>query len=444
MTRARSFLLVAAMLAIVTPRLTLAKPKPYCRDLVFSGAAGAASHDIVTLRVVDQSGNVLDESCQLQVHGNPTPDTARVFAARITGAWGDGTGVSCTEPSPLPTKTCGNALFGGRSCKHQFKFKPDKSTVDPDDGLIRVRVCCKDTPNCKGANLTNGAISVQTKINAAPDFGPAVPPVIGIDIATVSVDPIAVIQRPPAALQTCRKDLGKLVGSTAPAFMDTLVKCHDLALTTAGTVCGLAGGDPKLLAVDAKLRTGLADTIAKSCEPSGPPGNFGYHLCPAPCGPVPIATWQDEAQCLACLVEGSIQNAVDLAYGVPGPPAGLPANIVQCQEAAGIALAQIADTGVKETVKCQQGADAGTLALPVGVKCKNADLKGKIAAVLGKSSVDISTSCLNMTGLTSCGADPPSEVACIVGLGPATAQAIADALYPEGAGSPSGAFIDAL
>jgi hypothetical protein len=124
----------------------------------------------VTLRVVDASGAILDESCQLQVQNN---DSARAFAARLVGAWGSGNGSTCPPPpDPLPPKTCGNAAFGGKSCQHKFKFKPDKLTVDPDDGLIRVRICCKESPGCTGLALTNTPISAQTKIDPAVVFDP--------------------------------------------------------------------------------------------------------------------------------------------------------------------------------------------------------------------------------------------------------------------------------
>jgi len=434
-------LVVAGTLVTLVPNLAVAKSKPYCRDLVFSGAAGAASNDIVTLRVVDQAGSVLDESCPIQVHNN---ETARAFAARITGAWGDGTGGSCTEPAPLPAKSCGNALFGGRSCKHQYKFKADKHTIDPDDGLIRIRVCCKDTPNCKGTNLTNSPISVQTKKAPEIMFGPAVPPVVGIDITPVSVDPIALIERPHAALQSCRKELSKVVAGAGPKLLSAVVQCRSAALRdeAAPDCTTLTTEDSKVIAADQGLHEGLAEAVARGC--AGLPGDYGYLSCPVPCSALPVGTWPDLAECLACAVENAILDATNDAYGNPGPAPPLAAEDLKCQDTVGDVLDKIVGTDVREIVKCQQGADAGNLSPPDGTFCKDADLKGKRAATASKGTQLIVADCTNadLVNLESCGLEESGEATCIVeDVAPTASAAIADALFPEGA-SPSGAFLD--
>ena len=56
----------------------------HCRDLVFDGAAGASSQDLVTIRVVDTAGNTLDDSCTIQVKNN---ETHTEFVRRLPGVW---------------------------------------------------------------------------------------------------------------------------------------------------------------------------------------------------------------------------------------------------------------------------------------------------------------------------------------------------------------------
>lgn len=430
----RGLALFLAAITAAMPGWALAKAQPSCRDLLFAGAAGAASNDKVTLRVVDKDGNTLDESCEVQVHNN---ETARAFAARLTGAWGDGTGVTCTEPAPLPTKSCGNG-GAGRSCSHKFKFKADNSTVDPDDGLIRVRVCCRELVDCKGAKLLNTPISVQSKLAPAVVFGPTVPPVVGIEISTVSVDPIAMLQKPHAALQTCRKALGGVVGAFAPVLVDSLARCRS-SFAGAGSNCL---GDPKFATSVLKLQDALGTTVTGSCEPSGVPGAFGYHTCPAPCALLPATTWQEEAACLACVTQTSIVDAVTVAYGPEGLPPPPTPEAQQCQDTVGKGLVQVIGTNLREIIKCQQGADAGKAATPGGVHCRDADVKGKRAAIATKTRDAIIGACTDMNGLVSCASDPSGEATCIVdGVAGAATRAVAEALYPESVGSPSGAFV---
>jgi hypothetical protein len=321
MLRSACLVLAFGALGALQPAVALAV-KPHCRDLTFAGAAGAASNDKVTLRVVDASGATLDESCQLQVQNN---ESARAFAARLVGAWGSGNGVTCPTPNPLPPKTCGNGV-GGKSCQHKFKFKPDKLTVDPDDGLIRVRICCKESPDCTGLSLTNTPVSAQTKIDPAVVFDPPVPPAAGVTSTPVALDPIGVTQRPHAALLGCRKDVGIAADAAYPHLLRRAAQCMDgiaAGTTDAGACSPPFPADPELAAELTAARQRVLEAATESCFSTGsPPSEYGYGSCPPPCETITIAGWSDVAACLNCQAEAVIFGAIGAAYGPSGPVPG--------------------------------------------------------------------------------------------------------------------------
>jgi len=468
----------AAALGMLAPTGARSGAKPNCRDLTFGGAAGAASNDKVTLRVVDSGGTSVDDSCQLQVQNN---ESAKDFAARIVGAWGSGTGSSCLEPNPLPKKSCGNAGFGTRSCNHKFKFKPDKNTVDPNDGLIRVRICCFDANGCKGTKLATTPVSVQTKLDPAVTFGPSVPPPIGITVTPVALDPIGMTQRPFAALQGCRASLGLAVAKLATTEAETLAGCHrDAAAGTAPPTTDCNAVTP--LSDPAGRVDGMAQNvhavIAKACVPAGPPSTFGQSdtACPCPCqhitaftcskgrtgmgcgsdfdcdttpgigdGRCTLPGWGLAADCILCRTDKAVTHGMTDTYGPVGPPPG--PQSAMCVDAVGQGLAGLVKTHTLETSSCQRAADAGSLALPPGTSCRDADQKGRRAAAEQSAAAHIAAGC--STG------PPPGSQGCFATLDPTpcvlsnarrAATAATDTVFPEGSApqpcSPGGAFLE--
>lgn len=445
MLRHVSLILALGVLGYLVPATAYGGAKPHCRDLTFGGAAGAASNDKVTLRVVDVSGSAVDESCQLQVQNN---ETARAFAARLTGAWGSGTGAGCVEPNPLPTKSCGTGI-GGESCQHKYKFKPDNNTVDPDDGLIRIRICCRESAGCAGLKLAATPISVQTKVDPALVFEPPVPPTAGITITPVALDPIGVTQRPHAELLLCRKDLGQEVDPAYGALLKRVAECLDDQAN--GSVppggCQPPPIDPRVADAVAKARAALDATATGSCQPTGsPPAEFGYGNCPVPCNAIPVTAWADAADCIACQAEAAVFAGAAAAYGPSGPPAGLSPEAQSCQQGIGRTLVGLAGVVLDETRKCQERGDKGKAAVPAGQNCKSADPKGRKALAASNVPDAIQTSCptsLSFIGLQTCGIDLPGVSGCVTTEGFKVADRIADAVWPElRAGSPSGAFLD--
>ena len=481
MFRARHFalVLVAGGSALLAPVPAWSGAKPHCRDLTFAGTAGASSNDKVALRMVDSTGTGVDDSCQLQVRNN---ESAKAFAARLVGAWGPGTGSPCLEPNPLPKKTCG-ASFGTRSCNHQFKFKPDKTTLDPNDGLIRVRICCFDAANCKGPKMVATPVSAQTKVDPAITFAPTVPPPIGISVTPVALDPIGVTQQPFAALQTCRTALGAAVSKLTSVAAMTLFVCHRDRMQ--GLVPPATDCNAITPASDPFQRTEAAAenvrTVAGTCAAGGQsPADVGYGVaCPCPCqhvaphmcragrigtpcssdlecdlvpgagdGRCALPGWNLVADCATCLGETAIARAIAGTYGVPGPPPGLPPSVMACQDAIGDGLSQLIHVHLLEIANCQRQVDSGSLALAGNASCRDGDPKHRRTAAELKVATLIGSSCPTGTiGPFGCAATP-DPAACVLAHARTAAASAAGAIFPELAlpllCSPGGAFVDAL
>lgn len=479
-TRRLSLLLLVVLPAIVLSGRPAAAGRAHCRDLVFAGAAGIASNDKVTLRVTDADGAPVESSCQLQV--NPS-ESAKDFAARLVAAWGDGSAgilAACPNPNPpapLPKTSCGTQPLGTRSCKHKYKFKPDRNTVDPNDGLIRIRICCKDGALCRGPNMVNPKtpVSVQSKIDPSLVFTPAVPPAVGASIVGVSLDPIDMTQLPAGEMQGCRKGLGLAARTLADASLSARVK-------------GLPPDpDPA-----ARLRP-----AAMACAADGSSAaSLGYATCPAPCAAIVVSQctagqvgipcgtnadcdlspgsgdgvcttdWNVVADCLACQIESALDVAFDEAYGTGSSGS---AEADDCQFGIGRALLDVVDLNVSETVRCQRLVDVGSAALPthpagqcvsttctapplkvgascaqdadcnVPATCKRSDLVGTRARAVERAAVRIQSDCTDeivLVELDTCDVDVPGTVACVTAAGETAARAVSDALFPEGRLSP--------
>lgn len=307
-------LLLAPAVGAVIPATALAI-KANCRDLEFNGAAGDASHDNVTFQVKDSLNTLLDESCVIQVQPS---ESAISFASRIPGAWGTSQGTVCPAALPTDNKTCGT-VGTGYSCKHTWVFKAGKLPADPPRKKF-LRICCFESPNCKGPALgkptkklcTQGIvgpctqnsecdsppgmgngrcsrrpITIQTKVESLA-YTPAdneIPFAGGI--TGVAVDPIGMTQRPFKSLQSCRHVLGVGLTQLAHVTLGELVGCHlqvmkgDPNLTGADCNGVSALSDPSgaIDAAKAKL-SALANAV---CAPSGSPLSLGYKSCPSPC-----------------------------------------------------------------------------------------------------------------------------------------------------------------
>jgi hypothetical protein len=445
--------LAALVLAAMSVHVLAAAParagsKPNCRDLIFAGAAGAASNDKVKIRVVDNAGSEADRSCQLQVHNN---ETAHAFAARLVGSWGAGDGVTCPELNPPPKKTCGTGS-NAKSCNHVFKFKPDKTTLDPDDGLIRVRICCFDSPTgCKGAKLLATPVSVQTLVDPAVTFTPTVPPPAGITITPVALDPIGMTQLPFSTQQSCRTALGKAFGKLTTVAAETLVDCQRQALAGVlppGVDCNTPNpvSDPgqKIEAAAAAVR----QVATATCAAAGAPAAFGFQdgVCPCPCqslGGTP--GWPFVGDCIVCRVEHAVTDLMAAVYGPAGsasnpPPPG------SCVDTVAKDLVGLVRTHTAETVGCQRLVDAGSLALPSGTSCRDADPKGRRAAAEQSVATQVTSAC-QPTGLPPsppCLGQPDPAPCLLLNARQAAGRAT-DAIFPEHAlppCSPGGAFLD--
>jgi hypothetical protein len=421
----------------------------HCRDVVMSGAAGAASNDRLQL---------------------------------LVAAWGDGSGgvlAPCPDPNPPappPKTSCGNQPLGTRSCKHKYKFKPDRATLDPDDGLIRIRICCKDGALCRGKNMASPKtpVSVQSKVDPSVVFEPPVPPVVGAQIVGVSVDPIDMTQLPAGEMLGCRKKLGIEVKKRVAASLGGRLK-----------------GLPPDLDPAATLRP-----VVQACAEEGASGlALGYAACPVPCQGIPVSRctqglvgapcaayaecdtapgagdgvctvdWNLVADCLACQIE----TALDAAYGEVFPTGtGDTPEAERCEAGLGKALLGVVTGEVNETVRCQRLLDAGAAALPtnpagqclsgqclapplragapcdddvdcnVPPTCKRSDLIGRRAAAAERAAARIAADCTDddLALLDTCDVDVNGAAECVTEAAQAAARAVADAAFPEGRASP--------
>lgn len=485
--RAGVVLLLIGVLA-ATSGSAQAAGKPHCRDLTFSGSAGPLSTDKIALRVTDSGGTPIETSCKLQVNPN---ESGRSYAARLVALWGDGSGVTCPDPgnppNPLPTKSCGNHPVDARSCKHKFKFRPDRNTPDPDDGLVRIRICCKDGRDCRGANAAaNVPVSVQSKKDPAVAFIPSVPPAAGPSITGLAIDPIDMVQLPGGSQIGCRKDLALAVADHARRTLDALEQ--------------QVPPDPTF---EAKLRE-----TADKCGLGGSLiGSLGFGICPAPCqalvvnvctagttgapcntgsdcdttpgsgdGQCTEGNWNQVADCLVCQTTGAMTAVYDAAYGIGPDPTP---EAEHCQDTIGKAILDFVSDEIGETLRCQKLMDAGRAALPtnpaglcevsgggpctlppctctapplavgrpctadaecsVPPTCKRADLVGKRARSATAFAGRVTPDCPDLVvqdGLDTCGTDTPSLVACLTDAGQQAGRHVADAMFPEGTASP--------
>jgi hypothetical protein len=476
-TRPLALLFLAGLSATVPSKSALAA-KAHCRDVVFAGAAGLASNDKVVVRVTDAAGAPVESSGQLQV--NPS-ESAKDFAARLVAAWGDGSSGTvgvCPNQNPtppLPKTSCGTQPLGTRSCKHKYKFKPDRSTVDPNDGLIRIRICCKDGTQCRGPNMVSPKtpVTVQSRIDPSLVFIPDVPPEAGPSFQGISLDPIDMIQLPAGEMQGCRKGLGQAARQLADGTLTLLVKGlppdPDPAAQIAPATAACAAEGVKALALGfGTCPSPCAAIVTSQCTA----GQVG-----APCGTyaecdltpgdgVCTTDWNLVTDCLTCQIQSAVTTAYDEAYGT-GTSGSAEAD--DCQFGIGRALLDLIGRNVNETLRCQRLLDVGSAGLPpnpagqctvptctapplkvgapcsqdvdcnVPPTCKRADLVGARLEVAARAGDRIAHDCNDMViaaELDTCDVDVPGTVTCVTAAGEAAARAIADAVFTEGRASP--------
>jgi hypothetical protein len=123
-----------------------------CRDIEFRGQSGPLSEDLVTFRVKDSAGTLLDESCDIQVKPNETGDE---FAARIPAVWADGGGCppnfGLGVAAPYPKRVC-HAIISSYSCRYTVKTRRGNTRVSPPIPKTKyLRICCYEgSGRCKG------------------------------------------------------------------------------------------------------------------------------------------------------------------------------------------------------------------------------------------------------------------------------------------------------
>ncbi|MFN2377280.1 MAG: hypothetical protein ABR538_12135, partial [Candidatus Binatia bacterium] len=122
--------------------------------------------------------------------------------------------------------------------------------------------------------------------------------------------------------QKCRAAIAKSGGKFAKTALKTLGNCHknrDKNGPDSADCNDLAAADTKVKipAAEDKLETG----VNKKCL-TGTPASVSYDSCPVPCNAeVPsITTFNDLAECLACLTEGNTEAYSEAANTAPTAP----------------------------------------------------------------------------------------------------------------------------
>lgn len=156
-----------------------------------------------------------------------------------------------------------------------------------------------------------------------------------------------------------------------------------------------------------------------SCSPDIlTPASLGYGSCPAPCGAISIASFNDLADCLQCLTDDCIGGAVLATYGVPPLPIARAPR--KCQERVGRDLVIYFNKLSKTEHVCQLRKDLNKHNY-VGLDCTDFSnplnpLAPNVARAQAKLQSAIARRCAGVdlaTQLDSCGTDVPSEQACL-------------------------------
>jgi hypothetical protein len=243
----------------------------------------------------------------------------------------------------------------------------------------------------------------------------------------------------------------------------------------------------------AESRAKVAAVVLDKCVPGGPPSRLGYQrVCPAPCegtnrctaGAVglpctddascdspsgagngrcgPGEDWNQEVDCLRCLVESTLTAAIEDKYG--DPPSGLSSEAQKCQDLIGDLLTLLTTSFHRVTVDCQKKLDGGKLGLvfcqggqctgppalvgqsctkdddcidPTVRLCKYADMEGARTGLSAKTAAKLPAGCTDdiiNDDLDTCGDDLAEVTACLVDNARKAADTLADAVFPEGVG----------
>jgi len=342
----------------------------------------------------------------------------------------------------------------------------------------------QDPTHCKGKPLgktltipTRIEISLHDRIKrpSVPSSGiyfepkdtnndPVVP--VSTTSRSVSLDPIGLFQRPAPRLKDCRAAIGSRVGFLVATKTDLLAQCYADILAGKlpfGTDCDTISPAAVAAAEDA-LRSAAA-TGCEGNDPANPdvsPAYYGLTECRGPCASIVLGVcsagnvgapcsldkecesspgasdgkcgnWDDAIDCMSCEQEAAISQAFLDVFGGTTPGSG-GGEEIKCGDAAAYSLRTLVRTGVGELLSCQKKSDLAKTAIAGDVTCKEADSKGKVAAIASKIQALLDKACTTTIpglGLCSSAATSAAVTACIVAGGKLVNDVVGGTTFPE-------------
>ncbi len=181
-----------------------------------------------------------------------------------------------------------------------------------------------------------------------------------------------------------------------------------------------------------KDRSELARKVA-GCRPDATLAALGYASCPAPCDALPVGTLDELSNCMLCLADDCMLDAVQSVYGTTPLPATKAAG--KCVERAGRHLESYYNARTFMQQKCQMKKDKGYANWTGVPDCGDLDdpahpFFAKNAAYRAKRENVLQRRCANVdvaaeTG--TCGTDAATLAACAT----AAAESCSNSLFPQ-------------
>jgi len=167
---------------------------------------------------------------------------------------------------------------------------------------------------------------------------------------------------------------------------------------------------------------------AARCAKAAPPASLGYAACPAPCGAVPVGTYDGVAECLVCLTRSEVPAAIAAVFGLPA--FGETDRLDRlCQAYVGRVMGFYLSARMRQQAHCQYLHDREKV--DPGLDCVTADLRGVIATQLFNARQVIAACSLDdIVSAQMCGADVPSLQACFAAAANAASDDLFAAAYP--------------
>jgi hypothetical protein len=158
-------------------------------------------------------------------------------------------------------------------------------------------------------------------------------------------------------------------------------------------------------------------------------------MCPAPCGAITVATFDDLGECLLCLTGDCLRSAVGTVFGMPPLPiTKLPQ---KCQERVGRDLVIYYNKRAVTEQICEFRKEINKHNY-VGIDCTDFSnplhpLAPRIQRATAKLDKLIAKRCMGVdlvTDLDTCGTDVASEQACLKSAVEQCTESLFDAAYP--------------